>query len=52
MIILILIVAAILHACNWQKEMQVLCSLLATLDHLGNEKDYEAKKVDFTWQKR
>ena len=31
MIILILIVAAILHACNRQKEMQVLCSFLATV---------------------
>ena len=31
MIILILIVAAILHAFNRQKEMQVLCSFLATV---------------------
>ena len=30
-IVLILIVTAILHACNWQKEMQVVCSLLATV---------------------
>ena len=30
-IILILIFTAILYACNWQKEMQVLCSLLATV---------------------